>query len=174
MNKQLQKDLEKELIESFKVLYSSLYQHKSFEQFKNDVEIYLNEIKHLMSISDDVDLKVKFVCVLPKGVVKHTNYQQIQQFVKNGVELDENVERFSMHVRAEFRKNNVKYQSTDEQPFFKSETFVLKDNVQSQMSKAYVAAAQDKNSKVVMLDSESLQEFSNNRIRFGAEKKVEL
>ena len=71
-----------------------------------------------MTLCDDADLRVKFVCETGADKTKHTTYQSITQFIKDGIELAEDVERFKVVIKAEFRKNNVKYASADETPFF--------------------------------------------------------
>ena len=174
MNTKLQKELEKELIESFKVFYSSVNQHLKVEDMKQGRERYIEDIKDLMSLTDDADLKVKFVCDLPNGETKHSVYQPIQLFVKNGVTLPEDVETFKCVVRAEFRKNETVFQSTDEHPFFKSETFVVKENAKSVIAKLSKDSAERKEGKVVMVSSQYLADQTGNRIRIGETLNQEL
>lgn len=175
MNKDLQKHIEKELIESFKIFYFSLNQHLPFEEVNEKVKSYIDEIKDLTSITDDVDLKVKFVVTLPNGEDKHSTYQPLQLFVQNGVTLREDIERFQVSIRAEFRKNEIKYQSTDEFPFFKSEIFIIKDNIKSVQTALMKDSVEQKKSKnLVLVDAEDLREFSNNRIRIGEVKNLEI
>ena len=170
MDKELQKNIEKELIENFRVFYISLNQHKT--ELTEEVGPYLQEIKDLLSISDDVDLKVKFVSVLRDGNEKHSAYQSIQIFNKEGIDLPEEVERFKVEIRAEFNKNNIKYQSTDSHPFFRSSTFVIKENSKSIISKLYIDAVETGKGKAVVVDGRDLQQFSNNRIRLGYQNEL--
>ena len=175
MDKKMQKAIEKELVESFRVFYASLNQHLKLEEMTKGVEKYIEEIKDLMSITDDVDLKVKFVCTLPNGKEKHSVYQPIQLFVKNGITMPEDVETFKCVIRAEFIKNETKFTSTDERPFFKSETFVVEENAKSLIAKLYLDTAKTtEKPKFTVVKGERLTELSNNRIRIGETTIKEL
>lgn len=167
INKKLQEDLRKELTECFKVFYASLNQHEKFTTVQNGVKKYLEDLDFLMNVSDDVDLKVKFICYMPDGTIKHTPYQPIQKFIKEGVDIPEGVERIEAQVKAVIRKNDHVLESADNHPFFKSEVFVLEENVQSKMSKLYVDSIKRKEGKGVIVSIQDLQEFSGNRIRFA-------
>lgn len=168
MNKELQSSIERELIESFTVFYSSLNQHlKNADDVTKGTKKYVQDIKDLMTITDDADLKVKFIYELPNGDLKHSTYQPIQEFIKNGITMPEDVERFRCVIRAEFRKDETKYQSTDEYPFFKSETFVIKENAKSLVSKLYLDAGKENKGKAVVVSASDLQTLSNNRIRIA-------
>lgn len=172
MNENMQKHITRELIDNFKAFYASLYQHKLCEEIEEDQQKYLDDIMELMAISDDVELKVKFICDTVDTKAINTRYQQIQDFVKNGVDLAENVLRFTVVIRASFRKNGVEYHSADNTPFFKSESFVIRE-----ADKRYTMICEDAikkgTSKSIIVSKEDLQEFSNERIRFCQEKSLE-
>ena len=173
VNKEIQKDIKRELLENFRVFYASLYQHKSIKEVEEGQEKYLKDIKELADLGDDADLKVKFVCDTLDRKVKHTQYKNIQEFVKNGVDMDEKVFRFYVVIKAEFRKGDVKYQSADTTPFFKSENFVIKE-ADKRFAKLCEEAIKQGRSKSVVVSREDLQQFSNERIRFGETNIMEV
>ena len=174
VNEQMQKHIKRELIESFKVFYSSLYQHKNVEEVEKGYAPHVEDIKELMTLGDDADLRVKFVCITADGTIKHLPYQPIQLFVKDGVDIGEDVERFEVVIKAEYRKRNIKFESSDRTPFFKSETFVVKENSKSVISKLYEDRVEEGKAKAVVVSKADLQEFSNNRIRFGETNTLEI
>jgi len=173
VNKEMQKHIKRELIDSFKVFYSSLYQHKTVEEVEEGQQKHIDDIKELMTLGDDADLKVKFVCDTTDKKVKHTEYQYIQDFVKNGVDIDEDVYSFKVVIRAEYRKGNMKFQSADSTPFFKSESFVIKE-ADKHYAEVCEEAVKKGTSKAVVVSREYLQEFSNERIRFGKTEVLEV
>ena len=166
MGKNIKKEIEQDLIDGFKVFYSSLYQHQPAAKIDKDVKFYVEEIKELMKFSDEVDLKVKFICEVSPQKTNSTAYMPIQEFMRNGADLDSKTVRFKAVVKAEHFKNGVKYESSDSQPFFKSEAFVIRENDVRFAKLCEEAVAQGK-SKAVVLNGQDLQEFSNNKIRFG-------
>ena len=174
INKDVQQHIKRELVDSFKVFYSSLYQHEKVEKNNEEMKAYVEDIEELMSICDDVSLRVKFVCTMPDGTEKHTKYQDIQKFVKEGLDIVENVERVEARIQAVARKRDVEYVSSDEHPFFKSETFVLQENVDSKVTKLLVDSIKRKDGKGVIVSLQALQEFSGNRIRFDDNKTLEV
>ncbi len=174
INKEIQQHIKRELTESFKVFYSSLYQHENYEKVNNDMKAYIEDISELMEISDDVDLKVKFVCYLNNGDVKHTKYIPIQLFAKNGLDIIAGVERIEAQVKVVVRKNNCVLESTDNNPFFKSEVFVLEENVNNSISKLQRDSIVKKEGNGVLVSLQDLQDGSGNKIRFDDNKTLEL
>ena len=166
MGKNIKKEIEQELIDGFKTFYFSLYQHKPVDKLSKEVKFYLEEIKELIKFSDEVDLKVKFICELSPQKTNTTTYIPIQEFMRNGKDLDSKTVRFKAVIKAEHVKNGVKYESSDAAPFFKSEAFVIRENDERFARLCEEAVAQGK-SKAVVLNGQDLQEFSNNKIRFG-------
>lgn len=174
INKDAQQQLKRELVENFKVFYNSLYQHEKVEKVDLDMKPFIEDINELVSICDDLSLKVKFVCSMPDGTEKHTKYQDIQNFSKDGIDIAEGVERIVAHIKAVAKKRNVEYVSSDDHPFFKSETFVLEENIKSKISKLLVDSIKRKESKSVVISIQDLQEYSGSRIRFDDNKTLEL
>ena len=174
INKDAQQQLKRELIDGFKVFYNSLYQHEKVDKLDEAIKTYIEDINELISICDDLSLKVKFVCTMPDGTEKHTKYQDIQNFSKDGIDIVEGVERIVAHIKAVAKKRDVEYVSSDDHPFFKSETFVLEENVKSKVSKLLVDSIKRKESKSFVINIQDLQEFSGNRIRFEDNKTLEL
>lgn len=169
----MDKNIARELIDGFKVFYSSLYQHQSVEKVDKDIKFHLEGIKDLISFSDEVDLKVKFICDVSPEKTKHTAYIPVQEFMKKGIDLDSKTIRFKAVIKVEHTKNGIKYESSDSTPFFKSESFVLKENDKAHARLVEEAVSEGK-SKAVVISGQDLQEFSNNKIRFGYTNELEV
>ena len=173
MDKKQQEQCRRELIESFKVFYSSLNVHLKAD-FAEKMKPFIDEINECVNFTDDVDILVRFEFVMPNEEVKHTRFQTIQDFVKNGITFPEGVQRFKCEVKSIMRKNEAVYETTPTHPFYKSETFVVKDNAKSVTSKLYLDSHEQGKGKMVVVDSERLRDMSNNRIRVGEELIAEL
>lgn len=174
VNKETQQNLERELIDSFKVLYSDIYSHEKLEKFEEEVKKYIVDIKELVSICDDVSLKVKLVCTMPDGTEKHTKYQDIQQFTKAGFDLIEDIETIQVCVKGVIKKGEMVMESSDKTPFFKSEVFLLEENIKSKIAKLRMDSINQGKSKDQLISRQNLQEWSNNRIRFPENQTLEV
>ena len=174
MNKQLQQDIKSDLQQAFHVFYSSLNQHLK-TPVGDLVKPYIQDIEDCTSFSDDVDLLVKFTYVLPNEEVKHTQYLPIQLFIQNGITLPEDIQRFKCVVKVKIRKNKAVYETTDSNPFYESETFIIKENSKSTTNALMTDSVEQQTSKnLVVVHAEDLREFSNDRIRVGETVSVEL
>ena len=160
-NKDVQFEIKKDLQESFKILYFWLSHHKKLETLTENLEGYFKDIDDLMKMSDDVDLKVKFIYTLTNGEVNHTRYQYIQKFITDGVDIDGDIESIQAQVKAVVRRNKHVLESDRSKPFFLSDEFIIKENINGK-----------ENGVIVSL--QDIQEFSGNRIRFAANETLEV
>ncbi len=165
---------EKELNEMFYTLISTVYTEASLEELNVRCKPYKGEFENLLSITDDVDVFVKFVCYLRNGDITHTRYQPIELFVKNGVELDKDVERYEVVAKAQFIKNGVKYQSKDNVPFFKSETFVIAERAKNQISKLMLDSVKEGQTTAIAVEEADLINKTAERIRLKNENQLEV
>ena len=167
-------EIKVELQKCFEIFYFSISGHKNAKEYHKDIDDNFQAINDLMEISEDVDLKVKFVYKLVNGEVKHTRYQPIQLYVENGADIVGDVESLYAQVKAVIRKNKHLLESSAEKPFFKSEEFIIKENAKSKEAMAKVEAIKRNESNGVVVALQQFQEYSGNRIRFDANQSLEV
>lgn len=161
LNKDVQFEIKKDLQESFRIFYFWLHHHEKLETLNENINGYFKDIDDLMKMSDDVDLKVKFIYTLTNGEVNHTRYQYLQKFITDGVDIDGDIESIQAQIKAVVRRNKHVLESDRNKPFFLSEKFIIKENDNGK-EEGVVVSLQD------------LQEFSANKIRFSANETLEV
>ena len=174
MDKKHIEDIKRDLVEGFKILYNDLHTSENWEKVDEETKKKVEDLKELISICDDVSLRVKFVCTMPDGTEKHTQYQEIQNFVKEGFDLKEGVERIQVHVKAVVRKGEMVMESDDKTPFYKSETFLIEENINSQTAKLFLDSIKHDQGNAKLISRQDLQDFCYNRIRFPENQTLEV
>ena len=175
MDKKDIENIRREIVECFKVLYNDLHTAENWENVNEEIKKKVADLKELISICDDVDLRVKFVCLMHDGTEKHSKYKEIQKFVEEGIDLVEGAEGIQVQVMVRVRKGSFEMQTTEDAPFYVSERFIIEENSKGQYARLMKDTAKTDPSKPIRLISrENIQEWSNNRIRFPENKVLEV
>ena len=151
------------IIENFRIIINSLYEHQNDEENSKIVDNFKKELKNING-----DLKAEVEIITKTGDKIESLKYKIDDVAFDGFNLPEKTEFFEVcvNVKSRVRVNGTTYYAT--KTIFKSMLFVLSENVQILTN---VNASQG----IRIVNNMALySELTGNRIRFGEEVKVEL
>ncbi len=152
------------IVEDFRIVINSLYEHQKYEENEKIVEEFHKEMK---TMGGDLKSFVKVTTRSPKQAPETKTYE-IDDVVVNGINLPEDVETFevSVDVYSKVKVDNVI--SSGIKTLFKSMLFIMSENV-----KVLKEVSAPKGIRIVR--SKALfSAKTGDRIRFGKEHKLEL
>ena len=158
----------KEYLENFEIFIKSLYsckkgkEEKLTEESANMITSFKEGLRRL-GPKVYIIVEVKYVVA---GKEEKQTYS-LEDLAKDGLQLPEKVESFEVvfNGKSIIKVGDIKT-SDGYEPLFITDKFIVEQNASKEIKKG--------TSDIIIKDTETYQEFSNNRIRFGEVNTLEI
>ena len=162
------------LMENFKVFRNAFFHDVDSKINQKVCDIIGQKLKKFTDMSDDVDVQYIVKSYLSNGRRIPSRYQQLYQFIEEGVVIPKNAEMFEIEMRVVVRVDDMILETKDDTPLFKTKKFIVKENVDSIVAKLMIEDIRNNKTKNKLVEQDRLFEYSGRRIKFGKEQELEV